>query len=161
MTDLSPQVIKNFSPDNWLPAQITNHYRVVSWLKVTKCTETSWMLSHSWVSYCVSDHVLWHPWGYDHKAYEWVFENVLEPSSVSMCTVCLLSEPVCVCVLTQAPQRSGHALNCYLSQERGMGRLLGGYSSADREEQHAQSEVGEHCTDAFSHNELSKAISHK
>lgn len=98
MTDLSPQVIKNFSPDNWLPAQITNHYRVVSWLKVTKCTETSWMLSHSWVSYCVSDHVLWHPWGYDHKAYEWVFENVLEPSSVSMCTVCLLSEPVCVCV---------------------------------------------------------------
>lgn len=68
---------------------------------------------------------------------------------------------MCVCVLTQAPQRSGHALNCYLSQERGMGRLLGGYSSADREEQHAQSEVGEHCTDAFSHNELSNAISHK
>lgn len=82
-----------------------------------------------------------------------MLEKALEPSSVSMCTVCVLY--VCVCVLTQAPERSGHALDSYLSQETEMGRLLGGYSSAEREEQHAQSEVGEtHYTDSFSHNEL-------
>jgi len=57
--------------------------------------------------------------------------------------------------LTQAPKRSGHALSSYLSHEEGVGRLLGGYSSAEREEQHAQSEVGDaYYTGAFvfSHN---------
>lgn len=46
--------------------------------------------------------------------------------------------------------RSGHALESYLSQETRMGRLLGDCRSADKEEQHAQSEVGEtHHIDAL------------
>lgn len=48
-------------------------------------------------------------------------------------------------------KKSDHALGSYLSQERGSGRLLVGYSSADREEQHAQSEVGATHDTVFSH----------
>ncbi len=57
----------------------------------------------------------------------------------------------CVCVCVCSYTRSGHALNSYLSPEIRLGRLLGGYSSADRKEQHAQSEVGTtHYIDIFS-----------
>lgn len=64
----------------------------------------------------------WRHLCFDHKAHEWVFENLLEPLSVSKYLVRVwVRAHVCLCAYT----RSGHAPGSYLSQEIRMGPLLG------------------------------------